>query len=262
MEYKEFDEVVKDWRNVFPILKDFTKQRWYMVVKPFLLGLRIKKEPSYYDRYDYSIYFEIFPLWKNILPVLRDYFFFEKEIVGLDGRPLMLSRRRHSIYFPEAVEYVEKNFGKLLHEKVSIADLIETINKIFFNPYDKEYLDLRKYIILFATAFYYNNDVFFDIIYHKLDKNIKSRKRSLIKYRFKEYFIDKNGIYLPINTKNNKPLLKECIDYNFKHTITSRLSDFKDRTAFMRKVEENCKLSKVAKLNQGEFVGLDEFVMP
>lgn len=262
MEYKEFDEVIKDWKNEFPILKDFTKHRLYMVVKPFLLGLRIKMERSYFDKYIYRIYFEIIPLWESILPVSRDNSIVEEWMRSDNRSPgILLSCRRNSIYFKDAVNSIKKYYGDLLKKEININAFVDFMDKYSSNTHDKSFRNSVFYKVLLATALCYNDNRLFDIFYKELYRYIKSRKETLTKRKLKDICILKNGKFLTINTKNNKLLLQECLDYEYKYKLEAILRPFNNRTEFIQKIEENCKLPKVAHLNQGEFVGLDEFVM-
>ena len=85
--------------------------------------------------------------------------------------------------------------------------------------------------ILMSSAIYYNNERLNNYTIKLLSKKTKDWRHIIHKTEIKEIH---KGIFI----------------------------DFRDRKQFFDRIEENCKRPKIAKLNVGEFVNIEEFKPP
>lgn len=248
-------KILKVWNNQFPDLRKYTDRTIFINIKPFLLGLRLMKSELCEE---YRVYFEVYPLWRD-----KEHFFplISEELKNERGVQIFIRWRAHEEKFPIALRNVKRIYGNLLKKEVTIQDFID-----YMLVHKKE--ELRKneipiwqipiYEIFFALALYYDNSTLINYSEKLLNKEVE---------RWRHLKIKSGGFYYTqrVNAKLKKrfvPFSEKPITYSERKIETYKnkiLEDFRDRDKFIAKIEENCKHPKIAKLNVGEFVGVDEF---
>ncbi len=266
----DFNFIIKDWNNGFPFLKKYTDRTLYMVVKPFILGIRLSASSAGLRRNDvYRVYFEIKPLWLD--KVGNSIFCEELNIEKRYYRKyykrynkIVIAENRHKELFPTALKWMNFHYGKVLRQNVDLTDFIELIKKIENHDIES---GLRRRVVmsqvlqlLFGTALYLEDDTLYKYAKGLFDKEIiiwgKIRKRNKRRYS------------AVITCENGKKVQETKFYYTDAEIYSSSeidklkqeiFHDFEDKEHFFAKIEENCNLPKIAKLNVGEFVGIDEF---
>lgn len=241
-----------------------------MVVKPFILGIRLSASSAGLRRDDvYRVYFEIKPLWLD--KVGNSIFCEELNIEKRYYRryykrynKIIIAENRHKELFPTALKWMNIHYGKVLQQNVDLTDFIEVIKKIENHDIKS---GLRRRVVmsqvlqlLFGTALYLEDDTLYKYVKGLFDKEViiwgKIQKRN--KRRFSAVITCENGKkvqetkFYYTDAEIYSPSEIDQLNQEIFH-------DFEDKDRFFAKIEENCNLPKITKLNFGEFVGIDEF---
>ena len=254
----DMNKILEMWNKEFPALKKYTNRSILINIKPFLIGLRLMKTGM---EEEYRVYFEIYPLWRE---KERFYTLVFEELMSKNGFQIFIRWRAHEEKFSLALESTKAKYGRLLNRQINLTDFIyymlihkKDINSQFTTP-DWQ---IPIFQIFFGLAIYLDNKSLMDYAKKLLEQEIK---------RWRKIRIMTQGIYHyeTINGKSKKRLVpgsREIITYSadqieeYKNEI---FEDFKDRKQFFDRIEENCKRPKIAKLNVGEFVNIEEFEPP
>lgn len=225
----EFKEIVNDWHKEFPFLKKYTDRRLYFICKPYIMGFRIEKSCDVWDVPQYSVIFEILPLWDNNFenlphPLLSVYT--KRSGARNERYPQPIRFRDHKNFMQHAIYCTQEEFGSFVEEKIDFDKFWSYIYSNYIKP--KFCIDkVNCFIILTGIAVYFNNNDLFNYIMKCVSYESKYRNK-----------------------------------YNFSTLRKAIETYFEDRAQFIKTIEENCKRPKIAKLNVGEFVGVDEFEPP
>ncbi|MGL4293577.1 MAG: hypothetical protein ACRCSQ_08380, partial [Bacteroidales bacterium] len=165
--------VVKEWKEQFPILSRYTPSTLYMKVDVILIGLRIEGV----NLGSYRVILEGIPLWgndnlKKKIPILY------VELVSEKRRQIFIGYKRHNYLFPRALECVKKQFGNVLKENILLSDLYDVLNSSYI-PKDSNYhlFELTKYFeFKLALALYLNDTDLMNKTKKEIEKTAKIRK--------------------------------------------------------------------------------------
>ncbi len=232
----ELKEITKDWNQEFSALKRYTERKLYILYKPVIIGLRIETNHDWAGKPEYSVMFEIIPLWENNDKnpnALSDPFISDevkRDGAGKRRYPQPIRFRDHKALLEHVIECTKDEFGCFLGESIVFEKIISFVFKRFIKPVIKYHTwpcVSQQYNLLIGLALYYSND--------KLIKFIKEQ----IERESKQW------------SKDNRQYCKNKL-----------ISNFGDKEKFFARIEENCKRPKVAKLNVGQFVGIEDFEPP
>lgn len=228
---KQFKEIFKEWHKEFPVLSKYTDRTLYVRINPFMIGLRLQKDRFGGD--NYLPVLEIVPLWEENPQQFGESICWD-NLQDMKRLDFVIDYRGHDYYFPEALECTKSQFGKILKEEIVFGDLMEFINHLIrqfitkHNPNEWIYV----FQLQLALAMYFNKQDLLDQIGLNIEREIKYWTPKYIKYgkvlTTDEY---REEIYQP----------------------------FKDRGKFMETIEINSQRLKVAKLNVGTIVGVDDY---
>ena len=219
-------EIFKEWHKEFPALSKYTDRTLFIRINPLLIGIRFSTKWG--DQYVLSS--EIIPLWETNpklfgLPLCY-------ENLELWNSCSSIEYKRHHLYFKDAVECAKKQFGNILKEEVLFEDLIVYISKVpKYNPFD--WIDILR--LKYGLALYFNKQDMLEsikrIIENKISHWVRKQTVEIITHKI-------------ISTE-------EWHDKFY--------SGLRDRYEFMEAIDVNCQLPKVAKLNTGHFIGVEEY---
>lgn len=252
-------EELKLWNTAFPILKKYTDRTLFIIVKPFLLGLRLMKS-NYGD--DYQVYFKILPLWRK-----ED--IDKHRVLILDGLldehnwQIFIRDRGHNQLLERAVINVKRRYSNLFKNTVDLNDLMKFIfeRRIYFSDLVSPWGHIPIFQIFFAIGLYYNNESIIEYANKllnweiKLWRHIKYESRGtyftqMVNGKWKKYLVS-NSIFKVYYSESRIEEIKQKI-----------LRDFENREQFLARIEENCKSPKISKLNVTEFIGVNEYKPP
>lgn len=227
---KSFSEIFSEWNNAFPFLKKYSPSTLYQKVGPFLIGLRLDKMAD--DLY--RIYFEIMPLWLTERKHLGSIFL--SDVLRKNGLQFSIFNRHHDLVFKEAVETAKKQYKLVLAPEIQLNDLIvylESESENSLHPKKMKQLDRSlTFNIELAVALYLNKKELYNDIWENIIKE-SSRWDA-------EYF-------------------KSMTNMTIEEWLMEMHSKFDDRDEFMKVVEWNYQRPRVAKLNTGHIIGVEEY---
>lgn len=257
----DFKEILDDYNQEFPFLRKYNDRTLYMVVKPFIVGLRLLK--SRFDTHEYRVYFEVIPLWQKKFTV--SYCMLNPELKTENNSQLFIAYNKHKELLPKVVKLINNRFGNLLKRNIELKDFIELLHYIIMK--DKNYQIKNMWIpifkAMFGIAIYYNNKLY-DYGIKTFDRNVVCWKRPefRVKRNIDIFYDEEKGkiINLPGTGRkliytDSKIKIEEIEE--IKHLI---FKDIENREMFLATIEKNCRSPKVAKLNIAELVGIDDFV--
>lgn len=235
-----YSKIIDDWREAFPDLTKYGRRQLYQRVGPFMIGLGLEFDYNG-NSGCYELYLMIDSLWYTNKSVFGTANFF----VQIESNTYL----DHSRLFQSKVELIKNKYGNILNHNVEFSDFInvfkaELNTKYKYYRYDKlghSYVDTlflgqmaRNFEFLLALATYIDNEELAREIWQKIDKDVVrncASHRLLTEGLSKDEWLEKLH-----NTVSDKNELMKC-------------------------VEQNCQLPDVAKLQVGEFVGIDRFGM-
>ncbi len=227
---KQYKDIFKEWHSEFPVLSKYTERTLYMRINPLIIGLRLQKDRFGGD--DYLPVLEIIPLWEENpkrfgKPLCWD------NLQDMKRLDFTIIYSQHDYYFPEALACVEIQFGKILKEVVFFRDLMEFKNHLIrqfitkHNQCDWIYV----FQLQLGLALYFNKRDLLEQIELNIEREIKYWTPKYLHYCDESIDEYREQIYQP----------------------------FKDREKFMEIIEMNSQRPKVAKLNVGTIVGIDDY---
>lgn len=189
-------EILRDWKEQFPILSEYSSTNLYMKLDIALLGL-------HFDRFssdEYRLILTCIPLWgssniKALAPI------FMIEILDKKKLQLIIPYQLHEYMFPIALECVEKQVGFVLKENVLINDIFEICKPIVtnHNPIDL----YRLFEFKLALALYFDDVKLKDNIKIEIEKESKlwepKRFKSLFEKSIEEW---KDDLYRKFENRN------------------------------------------------------------
>ncbi len=241
--------------NEFPILKKHTDRTLYFILKPFIVGLRIMKVAD-----EYRVYFEIYPLWKNEVLARHGTLIFE-ELLDNNRGQIFINRRWNPNIFLDVIKNIKLQYGEIFCEQIHLKDFMTVVFaewKQILKTHKDPYWQIPIFQILFGIALYYDNQKIKDYVTKLFNKNVERWKH--LKYKSGGFYVSKK-----VKGEYRSCLIPDSIrTISYSESEIERMKqeifhDFEDKEHFFAKIKENCKLPKIAKLNVGEFVGIDEF---
>lgn len=235
-----YSSIIGDWREAFPDLIKYGRHQLYQRVGPFMIGLGLMFDYDGNSGY-YELYFIIDSLWYT-----------NKAILGTANYAIKVDDAtylNHSRLFPSKVEHIKNKYGNILNRNVEFCDFInvfkaELNTKYKYYRYDKQgrkYVDtmyLGKLAEIFefelALATYIENEELAKTIWQKIENDVVKNCEA--------HWLLPEGM-----------ILDEWLE-KLQNTVS-------DKNELMKCVEQNCQLPDVAKLQVGEFVGIDKFDM-
>ncbi len=228
---KQFKEIFKEWHREFPMLSKYTDRTLYMILTPFIVGLRFSK--PWFGGDEYRLSLEFIPLWeenpKQFGKCAR-----HRDLEDMKGGQFDIRYGVHDYYFAEALACAKAQFGNVLKDEVIIGDLIESIVETI-RPWETKHNPVNwipVFRLQLALATYFNNQNLSEQIGEIIEKEIKYWTPKHIKY----------GEVLTID--------------EYREMI---YQPFKDREKFMATIAMNSQRPKVAKLNVGTIVGVNDY---
>lgn len=235
-----YSKIIDDWREAFPVLTKYGSRQLYQRVGPFMIGLGLQFD---YDGNSgcYELYFMIDSLWYTNKAIFGTANFF----VQINSNTYLA----HSRLFPSKVEHIKNKYGNILNRNVEFCDFInvfkaELNTRYKYYRYDKQgrkyvdtmYLGDLAEILEFelALATYMENEELAKTIWQRIENDVVKNCEA--------HWLLTEGM-----------ILDEWLE-KLHNTVS-------DRNKLMKCVEQNCQLPDVAKLQVGEFVGIDRFDM-
>lgn len=259
-----FNNIVKLWNAEFPFLKKYTDRTIYMVLKPFIIGLRFTKERYLTDKY--RVFFEIMPLWSKSNSFLQ-HTIVSEELYTNKNCQIFISLNQQDKNLGIALERANQLYKKFFKENVCFNDFMQFIcdlEKYLQNQRLRDwYISTTVLKLLLGVSIYYNNNSLYENAINYYEKHLKIWKKLQNRNKSQAH---------KITTYDNGRIVREVINYHtdaeiytesniekFRHDI---FNEFEDRNQFFYTIEKNCKLPKVAKLNVGEFIDIDKYEPP
>lgn len=229
----DIEQIIRDWRDEFPLLNSYTRSSLFMRADMVLIGLRIDKSDifpeSYGIRNSYGLILEILPLWKEdknerVIPVFFGYVHDKRWFstsVYLDWHERKFERTKNDI---------QDSFGLILKDEIRVSDLYNIIYKHLYR-YGRIpcvfYMWLKVYELQLAIALYFDNS--------ELMKETKAYIENEIRHWGRAFFEER--VKMPV-----------------QQWLDELYAKFSDRERFMEIIQQNCARKKVSKLNQAHFI--------
>ncbi len=229
---KSFEEIFEEWHNEFPFLKKYSPSTLYQKVGPFLMGLRFDKPWEE----EYRIFLEMIPLWHTERRMFGKPCVYD-ELNYKNGLQAIIDYRRHDLMFKEALEAAQRQYGLVLTPEIPLNDLIEYLElESERGAYGSKYIRQLSRCSMFETqlaiATYLNKKEFYDDTWkHIMNESPKWDT---------EYF-------------------NRITERTVEERIEEMHSKFDNRDKFMETVEWNYQRPRVAKLNTGHIIRVDEY---
>ncbi|MGL4292604.1 MAG: hypothetical protein ACRCSQ_03365 [Bacteroidales bacterium] len=221
--------VVKEWKEQFPILSRYTPSTLYMKVDVILIGLRIERVLLG----TYRVILEGMPLWK-IDKIERNLPIFHIELKSEKKRSFSIEYERHKLLFQRAAACAKIQFDPILKKNILLSDLNRVFKKSFILNANKHYL--------FELAQYFEFKLALALFYNDVDLMNKTKKE--IEKAVKIW--DPNYFYNLFNMS-----LDEWKNDLYK--------SFENREDFLEKVKYNIENNKkITALKEGHFILKEE----
>lgn len=224
---KKFTDVMDEWEQAFPALTKYSKSKLYQRVGPFLIGLSLNRDHSSYD-----VYITVRALW-GADDDTSEWKNFE-DYTGI-SLPLWASDRALAVN----IEFIKNKYRSILNPEIDLNDLVNNFNHglkfaSIFKHSIPEYIILTAQVLEFelALATYIGSDKWSKKIWRKINEEVV-----------------KNCIRHPLE-------VEDCYLDKLLERLHKTVSN---KEELMKCVERNCLNPKIAKLQVGEFTGIDKF---
>jgi len=222
------NKVTEDWKNAFPQLALFAKDKFYKVLGPLVIGIELIKLPR---TADYRPYFVIYALFGNRMgkdiraclsgPILLESYLNKK------GSQYDISFEKHTILFKDVIESIYNQTPLSFSNNNSLNSLLLVFDKYSKQPplsaAPKSYLQASLYEMRLKIALY-------------------------VSTQEAEGILEKiNGINWDINHF-------EACGVDFNNWLQSLQDVIKEKDLFLEIIEQNKKDKKIAKLHYSELI--------
>jgi hypothetical protein len=124
-------KVIEDWKNAFPQLALYAQDKLYKVVGTTIIGLELIKLPR---TEEYRPHFVVYPLWKKDVKTSLDFPFILKEYYNKKGLQYSIPYERHSAFFSDVIESVNKQTPLPFDSNVSLKKIVSVIDDYSKTP--------------------------------------------------------------------------------------------------------------------------------
>ncbi len=229
---KSFEEIFAEWHDEFPFLKKYSPSTLYQKVGPFLMGLRIGK----IGEESYRIFLEMIPLWYTERRTFGQPCVYD-ELDDKKGGQEIISYRHHDLDFSEALKDAKRQYGLVLTPEIPLNDLIEYLElESERGAYGSKYVRQLSRCSMFETQL---------AIATYLNK--------------KELFDDTWKHIMTESPKWDTEYFNQITGRTVEERIENMHSKFASRDKFMDTVEWNYQRPRVARLNTGHIIRVDEY---
>lgn len=218
---KEFTRIVNDWKARFPMLSKYSSNKLFMRADFLWIGLCFENDR--WGEQEYRVFLEIRPLWTDASRINGSYI--DDELKDEKGRQLFINYSDHDKKFEYAVRCVEKQFGTVLQDSISASDLFDFVlsNSHFINKIE----ETRLYELELAITLFCNNLEKFNKIKTEIERSSKFW---------------------------NKKKFEELLGKTIEEWRIDLFSRFENRSIFMRQIELNTSIPKIARLKNSPIV--------
>lgn len=224
---KKFTDIVDEWEQAIPALTKYSKSKLCQRVGPFLIGLSLDKDHS-----SYYVCITVRDLWgaDNDTSEWKDL----EDYTGI-SLPLWASDRA----LGANIEFIKNKYRNILNRDVNLDDFVNVLDNglrfaSIFKYSEPEYIVQAAQVLEFELALstYIENYKWSEKIWKRIDKDVV-----------------KNSYRHPFRVKGWS--LERYLERLRKIVLV--------KSELMKCVERNCLNPKNAKLQVGEFVGIDKF---
>lgn len=217
---KEFTRIVNDWKARFPMLSKYSSSKLFMRADLFWIGLCFENDR--WGEQEYRVFLEIRPLWTDASRINGSYI--DYELKDEKGQQLFIEYSEHDNKFEYAVKCVKKQFGAIFENTINFSALSDLIKS--YKTYN--YIEKCNLIeIELAIAMYFDN---LDML-EELKKSINYSCR---------FF--------------NERIFKDLHRKTIEEWKTDLFSRFENRNAFMKQIELNVSIPKIARLKNSTII--------